>query len=380
MFMHRAILPHVIFSPGTLALELAAGLQQLGADVTLFTPGPVDTPVRNLTADLAYFERELAGRGDTYLALLKKHPFTFITLARQVQSEIVARAFAMANAGDLDVVHIYTNEEDIALPFAGLCRKPVVFTHHDPFNFLVKYKNVFPKYRQLNWLSVSNAQRRGMPADTNWLASIYHGTDGSLYRPAKQPRGNYVACLGRIIQPKGTHLAIAAIRDYNRQHPKAPLQLRLAGKHYSGRKDRYWLEQVQPQLDGETVLYDGFIDDPAAKRDFLANARALVIPSTFQEPFGMVMIEALACGTPIVGLASGAIPEVVQSGKTGYVVEPDEDETVTAGRLAESLAKIDRIDRPACRHDFEQRFTLERMCQQHLDAYRKLVSEQPSPR
>src|SRR5690348_15966568 len=98
IFLHKDILPHVIFSPGRLAIRLAEGLQDLGAEVTLFSPGPVDTSVKTITADLSYFERELAGRGDTYLDLLKKHPFTFITLARQVQAEVIAKAYAMANA------------------------------------------------------------------------------------------------------------------------------------------------------------------------------------------------------------------------------------------------------------------------------------------
>jgi hypothetical protein len=126
IFMHRDILPGVIFSPGQLALNLAEGVSELGADVTLFTPGPVDTKVKNLTADLSYFNAELAARGDGFIDLLKKHPLTFISLARQVQSEIVARSFMMANDGGLDLVHIYTNEEDIALPFVQFCKKPVL--------------------------------------------------------------------------------------------------------------------------------------------------------------------------------------------------------------------------------------------------------------
>lgn len=205
IFMHRDILPKVIFSPAQLALDLAEGLQAAGTEVTLFSPGPVDTTVRNITADLSYFETELAGRGDTYVDLLKKHPFTFITLARQVQSELIAKAYAMANTGDLDVVHIYTNEEDIALPFASLCTKPVVFTHHDPFNFLVKYKNTFPKYKGLNWISMSYAQRKGMPKDTNWVGNVYHGLSDDALHPVAQPSGDYIAFIGRIIQPKGVH-------------------------------------------------------------------------------------------------------------------------------------------------------------------------------
>ncbi|PID30537.1 hypothetical protein CR973_01855, partial [Candidatus Saccharibacteria bacterium] len=135
-----------------------------------------------------------------------------MTLARQVQSELIADVFKRANDDEFDLVHIYTNEEEIALPFAALCRKPVVFTHHDPFNFLVKYKNNFPKYKGLRWLSLSHAQRHGMPKDTNWIGNIYHGLDAAGLAPVDAPTNDYIAYMGRIIEPKGVHLAIAAVQ------------------------------------------------------------------------------------------------------------------------------------------------------------------------
>ncbi|HEV7454779.1 MAG TPA: glycosyltransferase [Candidatus Saccharimonadales bacterium] len=370
IFMHRGILPHVIFSPAKLALELAEGLKKMGQDVTLLSPGPVDTTVANITADLSLFEQELAGRGDTYIDLLKKHPMTFVSLARQVQAELIAKAFAMANAGALDIVHIYTNEEDIALPFAKLCAKPVVFTHHDPFNFLVKYKSVFPKYAGLNWISISMAQRAGMPADTNWIGSVYHGLDPQTFQPNYQPHGKYLAYIGRIIEPKGVHLAIAAVKKYN-QTASEPYVLRIAGKHYSGAKDTYWQEHIAPQIDGRTILYEGFVSTVNAKQALLGNAAALLVPSLFEEPFGMVAIEALACGTPIIGLQSGALPEVIADGQTGYIVPKDTADTAaTVAGLAAALANIPRIDRHACRADFEARFTVGRMCSEYLEAYK----------
>jgi glycosyltransferase involved in cell wall biosynthesis len=376
--MHRGILPAVIFSPAKLALTLAAGLQNLGVEITVFSPGPIDVPGKNITADLSLFEQELAGRGDSYLDLLKKHPFTFVTLARQVQSELIAHAFAMANAGELDVVHIYTNEEDIALPFAQLCQRPIVFTHHDPFNFLVKYKNVFPKYAHLNWISMSYAQRRGMPANTNWVGNIYHGLSEPVLHQVKSPANDYVAYLGRIIEPKGVHIAIAAILEYNRRNPSTPLRLKIAGKHYAGHaKDSYWQEQIEPQIDGQTIEYVGFVNTPEDKREFLGNARALIVPSLFDEPFGMVSIEALACGTSVIGLDSGAIPEVITDGVTGFVVSKIRtDDTIdseqTAAALADAIQKTHTIDRDVCRSDYEQRFTAERMCADHLAVYDSL--------
>ncbi len=364
IFIHRDILPGVIFSPGKLAIDLCDELQRQGNDVTLFAPGPVDTSVPVITADLSYFEHELAGRDDTYLELLKKHPFTFISLARQVQSELIAKAFQMANDDQFDVVHIYTNEEDIALPFAALCTKPVVFTHHDPFNFLVKYKNTFPKYKHLNWISMSHAQRRGMPDDTNWIGNIYHGLAADAWKPNYQPTDGYVAYLGRIIEPKGVHYAIEAVKTYN-QTAKQPLKLKIAGKHYTGHsKDTYWQTRIEPEL-GDMIEYVGHINNHTDKQAFLGNARALIVPSTFDEPFGMVTIEALACGTPVIGTPSGATPELIKDGVTGFVVDP------TA--ISTTFDKLATIDRSACRQDFEKRFTLERMASEHQTIYRSLL-------
>lgn len=378
IFMHEEILPHVIFAPAKLSLDLSGGLQKEGVKVTLFTPGPIKTSAKNITADLSLFQRELSLRSDTYIELLKKHSFTFVTLARQVQGELIAKAYEMANKGHLDVVHIYMNEEDIALPFASLCTKPVVFTHHDPFNFLVKYKNVFPKYKRLNWISMSYAQRQGMPIDTNWVGNVYHGLSEPLLRPIESPSNDYVAYLGRIIEPKGVHLAIKAIRKYN-SLVKNPLKLKIAGKHYAGhKKDTYWQKRIQPYVDNKFVEYIGFMESPKAKRDFLGNARALMVPSLFEEPFGMVSVEALACGTPIIALDSGALPEVIRDKVTGLIVpkvftNQVLDEQATAANLAQAIQGIDSISRAACRKDYEDRFTSERMCREHLEIYKSLI-------
>lgn len=373
LFMHRDILPQVIFSPAALAIHLAEGLQRLGAEVTLYSPGPVNTSVRNSTADLSLFEAELRGRGYGYIDLLKKHPATFISLARQVQAELIAAAFAAANRGEYDLVHVYTNEEDIALPFAQLCNKPVIFTHHDPFNFLITYKNVFPKYAHLNWISLSLAQRKGMPLHTNWMGNIYHGLEEKRFQPNYQPAGGYAAYLGRIIEPKGVHLAIEAVKRYNTRAAE-PIKLKIAGKHYAGPKDTYWQERILPYIDGNVIEYVGFLGNDADKQTFLGNATVLLAPSTFDEPFGMVLIEALACGTPLIGLGCGAIPEIIETGTTGLLVARQTDDDMTAELLAEALQHIGSISRRSCRNAFDTRFTLIRMCQEHLQTYQKLVT------
>lgn len=372
IFMHEAILPHVIFSPGHLAIDLVNGLSDLGHDVTLFSPGPVPVRCNTITADLSLFEAELARRGDSYVDLLRKHPMTFVTLARQVQAELIARAYAMANNDEFDIIHMYTNEEEIGYVFAELCRKPVVFTHHDPFNFLVRYKSIMPRYKHLNWISISYAQRQSMPPDTNWVGNVYHGLNEPKLAPVKNPSRDYVAYLGRIIEPKGVHLAIAAVRTYN-ESATTPLTLKIAGKHYAeSSKDSYWQTRIAPELD-DRIEYVGFIDTPEAKRDFLGNARALLVPSLFDEPFGMVTLEAFACGTPVIALDSGALPEVIEHGRTGFIVTADNDNTIT-GKLSDKLLSVTGIDPRACRHSYETMFTYAQMINDHDAIYRSLIA------
>jgi glycosyltransferase involved in cell wall biosynthesis len=126
------------------------------------------------------------------------------------------------------------------------------------------------------------------------------------------------------------------------------------------------------------VEYVGHLRIAEEQSAFSANARAVLVPSTFEEPFGMVMIESLASGTPVIGLDSGAIPEVIRDGETGFVVPKvvqgkQIDEARTASGLAEAMVKIDRIDRRACRRDFESRFTLDRMVLDHFELYKRLI-------
>jgi len=359
IFMNQDILPEVIFSPGYLAIDLAEGLKDLRNEVTLFTPGSVTTKVNNITSDLSLFEEELKLRGDRYLDLLKKHPLIFITLARQVQSELLAKVFKMANEDFFDIVHVYTNEEELGLIFSEFCNKPVVFTHHEPFNFSAKYRSIMPKYKNKNWISISDSQRKSLP-EANFIKTIYHGLKPERFAPNYNPQGNYFAYFGRIIEPKGVHLAIQAAK-------KAGVELQIAGKHYSDySKDKYWTEMIEPEIDEINVKYVGFLKTDEEKQEFLGNAQALMVPSTWEEPFGMVMIESLACGTPVIGIKSGAIPEVIQDGITGILVDNDKDTVIN---LVRGINNIDSISRKTCREIFKKDFSVERMCKEYLESY-----------
>jgi glycosyltransferase involved in cell wall biosynthesis len=366
--MSEKLLNQVIFSPGWLALDLANSLVAKGEEVVLYTPDKVKTRANNMTADLSGFEKELKLRGYGYMELLKKHPLTFISLARQVQAELVAQAIEDANADKLDMLHFYANEEEMGIVFSRFASKPAVFTHHDPFNFTSKYRGLFPKYKKLNWISISNSQRLDMPPDTNWVGNVHHGIAENTFMPRLVGKGDYIGFMGRIIKPKGLHLAIKAAQ-------KAGLKLKIAGKHYSSEsKDNYWQKEIEPHLKTDAVEYVGYLKTNEEKQQFLTNAKALVVPSTWREPFGMVTIEALACGTPVIAFNRGATPEIINE-KSGIIIKYLEDDEDNINALAEAFLGVEaHIERRDCLERYKNAFTLDKMAGGYIKVYRDVYN------
>ncbi len=362
----------VIFSPGELARELARGLSaRSDLRVTLFTPGPVALDgVPNVTADWNGLEAELQQRGYPLLTLAARHPSLFVALARQLQAEIIAAAYAAANRGEFDLVHIYTNEEDLALQFADLCQRPVLFTHHDPYNFLIKYKSVFPRYKYHNFISTSMVQQRTAPAGTNFVANIYHGLDETAYHPSFD-RGRYFLYCGRLVSEKGVELAAQAASA-------ASLPLKIIGKYY---QDGYFCQTIEPLLD-DKINFLGF-QQGREKQALIRGAAAVIMPSRFAEPFGLTAIEALALGTPVIASKNGALPEIINQ-QNGFLVDvaeqksPTDDQTVAA--LAGAMRQIWQQDnaastalRRAAHASFLENFTLDRMVDAHAKLYQDLA-------
>lgn len=382
MFMHKDLVYKTIFAPGILAIDLVNGLKEKNCEITFISPNFRIEGVKNINGDLKYFNEELKLRDYGIFELLQKHPLLFASLSRQIQSELIAKTFELANSGKFDLIHVYMNEEELAMVFSRFCNIPIVFTHHEPFNFLTKYRTIFPKYKDLNWISISKAQRKSLPPDTNWIANIYHGINEKKIIPNFNSDQNYFAYFGRIIEPKGVHLAIAAAK-------KAGVKLKIAGKHYSGfGKDDYWKKIIEPEIDNDLIEFIGFISDQKLKNEFLGNAKALLVPSIWEEPFGIVLIEAMACGTPIIGLNSGAIGEIIVDGENGFLVEKLDTEfaNVKIGKyenkeeeiisdFVKKIKLIEKIDRKKVRKLFEEKFTLERMIENHLNIYKKQFSK-----
>jgi glycosyltransferase involved in cell wall biosynthesis len=212
-------------------------------------------------------------------------------------------------------------------------------------------------FRELPLVSISNDQQQYL-RNVNWLGTIYHGLPRDLL-PFQPSAGGYLAFLGRIAPEKGPDRAIEIAA-------RIGMRLKIAAK--VDRVDQgYWEEKIRPMVEAHPdVEFIGEVDDND-KGDFLGGAAALLFPIDWPEPFGLVMIEAMACGTPVIAFRRGSVPEIVEDGLSGFVVDTIE-EAVTAVR------RIATLDRAKVRAQFERRFTAERMARSYLDIYRKLLS------
>lgn len=277
-----------------------------------------------------------------HAARLEREPAAAAALHTLLMEAVFARA-------DLfDVIHCHI--DSIHLPLARRCPVPVLTTLHGRLD-IAGLGALHREFAELPLVSISNAQRTPL-AWASWAGTVHHGLPLELHRP-HYDAGRYLVFLGRIAPEKRVDRAIAIAR-------RAGLPLKIAAK--VDRADReYFAAQIEPLLAAPGLEYLGEIDEPA-KAELLAGALALLFPIDWPEPFGLAMIEAMACGTPVIAFACGSVPEVIDPGITGYIVTSVE----------EAVACVERVrglDRRACRRQFERRFGATRMAREYCSIY-----------
>lgn len=263
-------------------------------------------------------------------------------------------------ASEFDLVHFHLDY----YPFSVMSRQstPFVTTLHGRLD-LPEHQPVFSTFSSIPVVSISNSQRRPVP-QANWVSTVYHGLPENLLTP-RPARPSYLAFLGRISPEKAVDRAI-------RIAERCGLPLKIAAKVDAADRD-YFEETIRPLLDLPHVDYIGEISD-GQKAEFLSGALALLVPIDWPEPFGLVMIEAMACGTPVIAFNRGSVPEVVENGLTGFIVE---DETSAVG----AIRNLSEISRDGVRKRFEERFTARRMAEQYTELYRDLIgAANPRPK
>jgi glycosyltransferase involved in cell wall biosynthesis len=211
------------------------------------------------------------------------------------------------------------------------------------------------RFSEMPLVSISEYQRRYLPT-VKWEGTVYHGLPSNLYS-CSASRGDYLAFLGRICSEKRLDRAIEIAT-------RAGMKLKVAAKIDPADRD-YFHEVIEPLLDNPLIECVGEINE-RQKQDFLGNARALLFPIDWPEPFGLVLIEAMACGTPVIAFRAGSVPEIVEEGVTGFIVD-DVEQAVAA------LSRLDGFDRKRCRAAFEARFSDRRMTQAYLQIYQRLL-------
>jgi glycosyltransferase involved in cell wall biosynthesis len=264
-----------------------------------------------------------------------------------------------AQSERFDIIHFHTAH--IHFPALPRLLAPHVTTVHGRLD-LPELVPFYDEFSDVPVISISDAQRAPLP-HAGWLATIYHGLPETAFRFRPHDEG-YFAFLGRVSPEKRVDRAIAIATALG-----APL--RIAAKVDAADRD-YFNRDIRPLLDHPLVTFAGEIDDDEKNR-FLGGARALLFPIDWPEPFGLVMIEALACGTPVVAFRGGSVEEVIDPGRTGFIVDTVQ-EAIGAAR------RIPTIDRRVCRRTFEQRFTARRMARQHVEQYARVIAASAAAR
>ena len=312
---------------------LTEELVAMGHQVTLFASG--DSVTR---AELAAMRPKALRLDPSVRDTLAPH---FVTLQE-----------VMRRAGEFDMLHFHLDY----LPFPLFTGQglPWVTTLHGRLD-LPELGPVFDSYPHAPVVSISDSQRLPLP-QANWAATIHHGLPRDLLTPRGEEPG-YLAFLGRIAPEKRPDRAI-------RIAAAAGLPLKIAAK-VDKADTEYFAREIEPLLGQAHVEFIGEITD-REKPDFLSGAKALLVPIDWPEPFGLVMIEAMACGTPVIAYRQGSVPEVVEDGLTGFIVEDE------AGAIA-ALTRLGELSRQRIRARFEERFTARRMASDYVELYEALI-------
>ncbi|MGH3277319.1 MAG: glycosyltransferase family 4 protein [Streptosporangiaceae bacterium] len=314
--------------------NLARGLKQLGHDVRLFTVGDSSCPVPT-----EYLYREAVAP---------------IGLSIAESAHVLAAYEALA---DVDLIHDHTLLGPLVAGRAGLCRRPVVTTNHGPFTDETRpIWTAIAENASIICISRSQARASGtVPV----AAVIHHGIDLDVHE-AGPGGGGYLMFIGRMSADKGVHHAVRIAKE-------AGLPLIMATKMREPVEAEYFNSAVRPLLDSEDQMPT---EMPLRRRlSLLRGASALLNPITWREPFGLVMAEALASATPVLAFPNGAAPEIVDSGRTGFLCR-DEAEMIKA------VSKVSQIDRDQCRNAAERRFSLQRMARDHERFYRRVLDRE----
>ena len=338
--LYESVPPKLYGGTERVVSYLTETLVELGHEVTLFASGDSITKAKLWSAcrHALRFDKQSIDPGADH-----------VYLAERVFQE----------SGEFDVVHSHIDYG--AFPLLRRMQTPHVTTLHGRLDISNLY-NLYREFSDEPVISISNRQR--LPISwANWHATVHHGIPENLYT-FHEKAGNYLAFLGRISPEKRVDHAIEIAK-------RAGLPLKIAAKVDNVDRD-YFETAIKPLLNHDGIEFVGEIGD-AEKNEFLGNAFALLFPIDWPEPFGLVMIEALACGTPVIARLRGSVPEIIEHGTTGFVIREVEE-------AVQAVKEIPQLSRKCCRKVFEEKFTAHRMAKDYIAAYEQLIHARTMPK
>ena len=334
-----------IYAPAEVALGVAEGLAKRGHEVLFYGPTGSKSKICKVreVKIVPLYENEIL-KSPEVKRVREKISYLF-------DQYIVSLIFKENLKEKFDIIHIHP--VDRALPFASLTKTPVVYTLHDP---LYPWRaKIFEMYQTKNqyFISISDAQRQPAP-NLNWAGTVYNGINLESFPFNLRPK-NELLFLGRILERKGPHIAIKAAIKSNEN-------LIIAGTPSKG---KFWEKYIRPFLKRKNIKYVGFL--PYGKTYKLyQEAKALLCPIQWEEPFGLTFIESMACGTPVIAFDRGSAREVIKDGKTGFVVK-------NISEMIKAIKKINQIKRENCRKWVEENFTIERMVNNYEKVFYRII-------
>ncbi len=315
--------------------QLVDGFENMGHEVTLFGNRDSQTLGELRTSEFAASEETKAA------------------LSRYEQWGLISDCYISAQKEKFDVIHSHVTV--MTGFFSRLEKKiPTLISIHSPIEEWME--PILLKHKDEKYISFSLAQRKLLP-QLNWYANIYHGVDVDLFAFNDKPQ-DYVLFIGRITKDKGADIAIRAAQA-------AGENIRIAGRSYG--TEPYWHNSIEPSINGSSVSYVGEVS-LEQKISLIQNAKAIIFPTLLQETFGYVLIEAMSCGTPVIAFPNGSVPEIVKDGKTGFLVNNEQE-------MAAAIQKIDTIDRRNVRKRAEQFFSLKKMIRHYESVYQRVIHE-----
>jgi glycosyltransferase involved in cell wall biosynthesis len=330
--LYESVPPKLYGGTERIVSYLTEELIKQGHDVTLFASGDSVTKARLIPA-------------------VKKSLRLQNEFVDSVAHHIVLIQEVIERANEFDIIHFHIDY--LHYPFSQLISTPHLTTLHGRLD-LPDLQNVYNKFSKQPVVSISNDQRRSLP-QANWIGTVYHGIPVDLFNSG-EGKGNYLAFLGRISPEKGLEKAI----EWSKA---SQTKLKIAAKVDDADK-KYFEEKIKHFLDDPLVEFLGEVNEEQ-KRSFLCNGSALVFPIDWNEPFGIVMIEAMACGTPVIAYSKGSVPEVIDEGMSGFIVKNTQE-------AVDIIHKISDFPREKVRRVFEKRFIVERMTKDYVELYKQL--------